>query len=58
MTQREKLLVEKNVFQESNLKKDGFKFERGMTFQSSSEFKWVVKYHEALRKKDVKFTKK
>nr|GMD04390.1 uncharacterized protein LOC109174707 [Ipomoea batatas] len=28
-----------------------------MIFQSASEFKWAVKYHEALRRKDVKFVK-
>nr|GLL37918.1 uncharacterized protein LOC109193258 [Ipomoea trifida] len=45
------------VFQERNLKKEGFKFVLGMIFQSASEFKWAVKYHEALRRKDVKFVK-
>nr|GLL42269.1 uncharacterized protein LOC109154411 [Ipomoea trifida] len=46
-----------NVFQERNLKKDGFKFVLGMIFRSASEFKWAVKYHEAMRRKDVKFIK-
>nr|GMD08245.1 Zinc knuckle family protein [Ipomoea batatas] len=45
------------VFQERNLKREGFKFVLGMIFQSASEFKWAVKYHEALRRKDVKFVK-
>nr|GMC90757.1 Zinc knuckle family protein [Ipomoea batatas] len=45
------------VFQERNLKKEDFKFVLGMIFQSASEFKWAVKYHEALRRKDVKFVK-
>nr|GLL29618.1 uncharacterized protein LOC109177396 isoform X2 [Ipomoea trifida] len=38
-----------NVFQERNLKKDGFKFVLGMIFRSASEFKWAVKYHEAIK---------
>nr|GMD68559.1 Zinc knuckle family protein [Ipomoea batatas] len=46
-----------NVFQERNLKKDGFKFVLGMIFRSAYEFKWAVKYHEAMRRKDVKFIK-
>nr|GMC66248.1 Zinc knuckle family protein [Ipomoea batatas]GMD70217.1 Zinc knuckle family protein [Ipomoea batatas] len=46
-----------NVFQERNLKKDGFKFVLGMIFRSAAEFKWAVKYHEAMRRKDVKFIK-
>nr|GMC95928.1 uncharacterized protein LOC109185560 [Ipomoea batatas] len=45
------------VFQERNLKKDGFKFVLGMIFKSASEFKWAVKYHEAMRRKDFKFVK-
>nr|GMD78247.1 uncharacterized protein LOC109193258 [Ipomoea batatas] len=44
-----------NVFQERNLKKDGFKFVLGMIFKSASEFKWAVTYHEAMRRKDIKF---
>nr|GMD47453.1 uncharacterized protein LOC109172155 [Ipomoea batatas] len=46
-----------NVFEERNLKKEGFKFVTGMVFNSSREFKWAVEYHEALRQKDVKFKK-
>nr|GMC86945.1 uncharacterized protein LOC109168401 [Ipomoea batatas] len=46
-----------NVFQERNLKKDGFKFVLGMIFKSASEFKWAVTYHEAMRRKDIKFVK-
>nr|GME05002.1 Zinc knuckle family protein [Ipomoea batatas] len=46
-----------NVFQERNLKKDGFKFVLGMIFRLASEFKWAVKYHETMRRKDVKFIK-
>ncbi|XP_031127786.1 uncharacterized protein LOC116029881 [Ipomoea triloba] len=45
------------VFQERNLKKEGFKFVLGMIFQSAKEFKWAVTYHEAMRRKDVKFVK-
>ncbi|XP_019199642.1 PREDICTED: uncharacterized protein LOC109193258 [Ipomoea nil] len=45
------------VFQERNLKKEGFKFVLGMIFKSASEFKWAVKYHEAMRRKDIKFAK-
>ncbi|XP_019173229.1 PREDICTED: uncharacterized protein LOC109168401 [Ipomoea nil] len=45
------------VFQERNLKKQGFKFVLGMIFKSASEFKWDVKYHEAMRRKDIKFAK-
>ncbi|XP_031106159.1 uncharacterized protein LOC116010790 [Ipomoea triloba] len=46
-----------NVFEERNLKKEGFKFVTGMVFNSAREFKWAVEYHEALRQKDVKFKK-
>nr|GMD47211.1 uncharacterized protein LOC109150412 [Ipomoea batatas] len=46
-----------NVFEERNMKKEGFKFVTGMVFNSSKEFKWEVEYHEALRQKDVKFKK-
>nr|GMC55505.1 uncharacterized protein LOC109193258 [Ipomoea batatas] len=45
------------VFQERNLKKEGFKFVLGMIFQSAKEFKWAVTYHEAMRRKYVKFVK-
>nr|GLL41215.1 uncharacterized protein LOC109193258 [Ipomoea trifida] len=45
------------VFQQRNLKKEGFKFVLGMIFQSAKEFKWAVTYHEAMRRKDVKFVK-
>nr|GMD40996.1 uncharacterized protein LOC109168401 [Ipomoea batatas] len=43
-----------NVFEERNLKKEGFKFVTGMVFNSAREFKWAVEYHEALRHKDFK----
>ncbi|XP_031105242.1 uncharacterized protein LOC116010114 [Ipomoea triloba] len=46
-----------DMFEERNLKKEGFKFVTGMVFNSSREFKWAVEYHEALRHKDVKFKK-
>nr|GMD06320.1 Zinc knuckle family protein [Ipomoea batatas] len=46
-----------NVFEERNLKKEGFKFVTGIVFNSAREFKWAVEYHEALRQKDVKFKK-
>nr|GMD74603.1 Zinc knuckle family protein [Ipomoea batatas] len=45
------------MFQERNLKKEGFKFVLVMIFQSAKEFKWAVTYHEAMRRKDVKFVK-
>nr|GMD60478.1 uncharacterized protein LOC109174707 [Ipomoea batatas] len=51
------LNVLENVFQESDLKKEGFKFVIGMIFKSADEFKWVVKYHEATRRKDIHFIK-
>ncbi|XP_019191044.1 PREDICTED: uncharacterized protein LOC109185560 [Ipomoea nil] len=44
-----------NVFEERNLKKEGFKFEIGMIFKTSDEFKWAVKYYEATRRKDIHF---
>ncbi|XP_019153866.1 PREDICTED: uncharacterized protein LOC109150412 [Ipomoea nil] len=46
-----------NVFEERNLKKEGFKFVLGMVFNSAKEFKWAVQYHESLRQKDVMFKK-
>ncbi|XP_019179510.1 PREDICTED: uncharacterized protein LOC109174707 [Ipomoea nil] len=46
-----------NVFEERNLKKEGFKFEIGMIFKTSDEFKWAVKYYEATRRKDIHFKK-
>nr|GMC60104.1 uncharacterized protein LOC109174707 [Ipomoea batatas] len=46
-----------NVFEERNLKKEGFKFEIGMVFSSAKEFKWAIQYHEAMRQKDVMFKK-
>nr|GLL45971.1 uncharacterized protein LOC109150412 [Ipomoea trifida] len=46
-----------NVFEERNLKKEGFKFVLGMVFSSAKEFKWAVEYHEAMRQKDVLFKK-
>nr|GMC46865.1 uncharacterized protein LOC109150412 [Ipomoea batatas] len=46
-----------NVFEERNLKNEGFKFVIGMVFSSSKEFKWAVQYHEAMRQKDVMFKK-
>nr|GME04447.1 Zinc knuckle family protein [Ipomoea batatas] len=46
-----------NVFEERNLKKEGFKFEIGMVFSSAKEFNWAVQYHEAMRQKDVIFKK-
>nr|GMD45557.1 pentatricopeptide repeat-containing protein At4g32430, mitochondrial-like [Ipomoea batatas] len=46
-----------NVFEERNLKKEGFKFVLGMVFSSTKEFKWAVEYHEAMRQKDVLFKK-
>nr|GMD54472.1 uncharacterized protein LOC109150412 [Ipomoea batatas] len=46
-----------NVFEERNLKKEGFKFVLGMVFSSAKEFKWAVQYHEAMRQKDVLFKK-
>nr|GMD63728.1 uncharacterized protein LOC109174707 [Ipomoea batatas] len=51
------LNVLENVFQESDLKKEGFKFVIGMIFKSADEFKWAVKYHEATRRKDIHFIK-
>ncbi|XP_019167849.1 PREDICTED: uncharacterized protein LOC109163555 [Ipomoea nil] len=47
----------KNVIQERNLEKEGFQFVIGMIFKSADEFKWVVKYHEATRRKDIHFKK-
>nr|GMD29221.1 Zinc knuckle family protein [Ipomoea batatas] len=44
-----------NVFEGRNLKNEGFKFEIGMVFSYSKEFKWAVQYHEAMRQKDVMF---
>nr|GME12190.1 Zinc knuckle family protein [Ipomoea batatas] len=49
------LNVLENVFQESDLKKKGFKFVIGMIFKSADGFKWTVKYHEATRRKDIHF---
>ncbi|XP_031108377.1 uncharacterized protein LOC116012841 [Ipomoea triloba] len=51
--------VSKHVatFQEKNLHKEGFKFQEGMIFNSSAEFKWDVKCHQAMRRKDIKFVK-
>ncbi|XP_031124273.1 uncharacterized protein LOC116026987 [Ipomoea triloba] len=46
-----------NVFQQTNLNKEGFKFEIGMIFKSADEFKWAVKCHEATRRKDIYFKK-
>nr|GLL33851.1 uncharacterized protein LOC109150412 [Ipomoea trifida] len=46
-----------NVFEERNLKKEQFKFVIGMVFSYSTEFKWAVQYHEAMRQKDVMFKK-
>nr|GMD78597.1 uncharacterized protein LOC109190596 [Ipomoea batatas] len=46
-----------NVFQQTNLNKEGFKFEIGMIFKSAEEFKWAVKCHEATRRKDIHFKK-
>nr|GMC78947.1 uncharacterized protein LOC109150412 [Ipomoea batatas] len=46
-----------NMFEERNLKEEGFKFVIGMVFNSSTEFKWAVQYHEAMRQKDVMFKK-
>nr|GMD22601.1 Zinc knuckle family protein [Ipomoea batatas] len=46
-----------NVFEERNLKKEHFKFVIGMVFSYSTEFKWAVQYHEAMRQKDVMFKK-
>nr|GMD81010.1 Zinc knuckle family protein [Ipomoea batatas] len=46
-----------NVFQQTNLNKEGFKFEIGMIFKSADEFKWAVKCHEATRRKDIHFKK-
>nr|GMD42148.1 Zinc knuckle family protein [Ipomoea batatas] len=50
--------VSKHVatFQEKDLHKEGFKFQ-GMIFNSSAEFKWAVKCHQAMRRKDIKFVK-
>nr|GMD43707.1 Zinc knuckle family protein [Ipomoea batatas]GMD45323.1 Zinc knuckle family protein [Ipomoea batatas] len=51
--------VSKHVatFQEKDLHKEGFKFQEGMIFNSSAEFKWAVKCHQAMRRKDIKFVK-
>ncbi|XP_019196663.1 PREDICTED: uncharacterized protein LOC109190596 [Ipomoea nil] len=46
-----------NVFQERNMKKEGFKFVLGMIFKSADEFKWAVKCHEAMKRKDILFKK-
>nr|GMC82343.1 Zinc knuckle family protein [Ipomoea batatas] len=46
-----------NDFQQTNLNKEGFKFEIGMIFKSAEEFKWAVKCHEATRRKDIHFKK-
>nr|GLL46783.1 uncharacterized protein LOC109174707 [Ipomoea trifida] len=46
-----------NVFQQTNLNKEGFKFEIGMIFKSAEEFKWAIKCHEATRRKDIHFKK-
>ncbi|XP_019150079.1 PREDICTED: uncharacterized protein LOC109146863 [Ipomoea nil] len=51
--------VSKHVvtFQEKDFHKEGFKFQEGMIFNSSAEFKWAVKCHQAMRRKDIKFVK-
>nr|GMD34144.1 Zinc knuckle family protein [Ipomoea batatas] len=46
-----------NVFQQTNLNKEGFKFEIGMIFKSTDEFKLAVKCHETTRRKDIQLKK-
>nr|GME15552.1 Zinc knuckle family protein [Ipomoea batatas] len=46
-----------NVFHEKDLEKEGFQFIVGMIFNSNDEFKWAVKCNQALRKREIKFTK-
>nr|GMC89470.1 uncharacterized protein LOC109174707 [Ipomoea batatas] len=46
-----------NVFHEKDLEKERFQFVVGMIFNSNDEFKWAVKCNQALRKREIKFTK-
>nr|GMD93338.1 uncharacterized protein LOC109174707 [Ipomoea batatas] len=41
----------------NDLEKEGFQFIVGMIFNSNDEFKWAVKCNQALRKREIKFTK-